>query len=95
MSPDNGAIHHPVFHIRLIREMLKHPLPHTVIAPAPKPLVDTIPLPILLWQQPPLCAAAVYPKDCFQKLAALALIPNIRVWVAFQKFQHFGPLFVA
>jgi len=60
--------------------MLMHPFPDTLVAPADKPLIDTVPPAVLGWQQPPGSSTASYPKDGFDEAAAFGLLSNIEIW---------------
>src|SRR5579871_4679587 len=61
MSAYNGTVHHPIFHIWVSRKIRQHALPHPVVAPARKALVDTVPMPVFAGQQSPLRPATVNP----------------------------------
>src|SRR5262249_30774843 len=94
MSAHNGAVHHPILHIRVICKVLKHPLPYAVITPTGQAFIDTVPVPILSRQQSPLRSTSVNPSDCFDKASAFLLVPNIGSRVSFQKIPPLGPLFI-
>jgi hypothetical protein len=94
MGPDDGAIEDQMFHIRVIGKMLIHFVPNILISPASKAFVDAIPMAILVWQQPPLGAAASDPEDAFDKTAALVFLADINVRTGPQELNYFGPLFI-
>jgi hypothetical protein len=94
MCPDNGAIQNKMLHIRVIGKMLMHFVPNIFITPAAKAFIDTIPVAILCWQQPPLGAATGNPKHSFNKSAALRFLAHINLGTGPQKLNYFGPLFV-
>ncbi len=41
MGTDNWTTHHPVFHVRVVREIVQHSLPHAVLTPAGQAFVHT------------------------------------------------------
>ena len=49
MSANDGAIHNQTLHIGIIGEVLVHPLPDILVAPASIAFVDAIPVTIFLW----------------------------------------------
>jgi len=67
MGTHNRAVHHAIFHIGIVREMLQHSFPHSCIAPAPKTLIHTVPLPVFARQQAPLRATPVNPDYGFDE----------------------------
>src|SRR5262249_29304493 len=91
---DYRAVYHTVFHVWVCGKMGKHPLPHDTIAPAPKPLIDAVPLPIRTRQQSPLRAAPTYPNHAFYEPSRFLLVANIRASVTTQKVPYLHPLFV-
>jgi hypothetical protein len=77
MGSNNGAVEHNMLHIRVASKMLMHIFQNTMIAPASKSFVNTIPVPILLRKQSPLCSAAQNPMDCFNKEPAFLLFASV------------------
>jgi len=49
MGPDDGAVYHPILHIRFIDKVVEHPLPYALVTPAGKTLVDAVPLAVFDW----------------------------------------------
>lgn len=95
MRPHNRAVNHPVFHIRLFGNMLKHPLPHPRLTPAHEAFIYAVPIPILGWQQPPLCSTSAHPFHRFHKTAAgLLVFAHIGIRVVSQEIPDFRPLIV-
>jgi hypothetical protein len=90
----NRAVHHAILHIGILSEMLQHSFPHPVVTPAGKPLIHTIPVPVLGGQQAPLRSTPVNPDYPFDKKAALGFLSNIGAWVGLQKIPYFRPLFI-
>lgn len=80
MGTYHSRVNDQMFHVRIVCKMLMHPFPDTLVAPADKPLIDTVPPAVLGWQQPPGSSTASYPKDGFDEAAAFGLLSNIEIW---------------
>ena len=80
MGTDHSGVNDQVFHIRVVNEMVMHPFPDTLLAPAGKPLVYAVPLAVLGWQQSPRSSTASYPKHGFDEAEAFGLLSNIDIW---------------
>ena len=83
-----------MLHIRVIGKMLMHFVPNILISPAGKAFVDAIPVAVLVWQQPPLGAAAGDPEHAFDKTATLVFLADIDLRTGPQELNYFGPLFI-
>ena len=88
MGTDHSGVNDQVFHIRVVNEMVMHPFPDTLLAPAHKPLVDTVPFAVFTWQPPPLGPATSYQKDGFDKNTAFGLLSNIDIWALIKELVN-------
>ncbi len=95
MGSHDGAIDDQMLHIRVIGKMLMHLGPNTVVVPASKALVDTIPVAVLFRQQAPLGTAAGYPQYGFDKAPALTFLSYVSSGTVLQEIKHFLPLVVS
>lgn len=95
MGTDDGTVDNEVSHVWIIHEMLMHPFPDALIAPAGKAFIDAIPVAIGFWQQPPLGAAPCHPEDGFDEALASLLLPYIDSWAGAQELEHPGPLVIS
>jgi len=95
MGTYHRAVHHAIFHIRVVGEVLQHPIPHAPVTPTTKTLIHTVPLPVFTRQQAPLRPAAAYPDHGFDEEAAFALFAHVYMRVISQKFPQLFPLFVS
>jgi hypothetical protein len=84
MCADNGAVENQMFHVWVIDKMLMHLFPNTIVTPASKAFVDTVPLAILLRQQSPLSTAPGDPQHALDKAAAVGFLPNVYAWAGTQ-----------
>ena len=71
-----------------------HPLPDAPRAPAGEAFVDTVPVAVALWEQPPLGAAATHPQHGIEKLTAVGFLSNVQVGTRAQEGKKFWPLVV-
>jgi len=94
MSTNNGAVQHPILHIWITRKVDKHSFPHAIVTPTSKPLVDTIPVSIFIWQQAPLRPTAAHPQNGLYETSALLWVPNIRIRIVFEKRPNLFPLVI-
>ena len=92
MGADRAAIQKNMFHVRVVGELLGHPLPDTFLTPPEEALVDAVPLPIAFREEPPRGAAAGHPKDALQEAAAVLLPPNVNIRTPAHKLQDGCPL---
>jgi len=83
-----------MLHIRVVGHMLVQAGPDTLVTPAGKAFVDTIPVAILHRQQPPLGAAAGDPEHSFEKAPALRFLAHIYTWTGTQKRKDSQPLII-
>lgn len=88
MGSDHRAVDNQILHVWLIGKVLQHLFPNAVVTPAGKPLVDAVPLAVLLWEQAPLRAAAVYPEHGFQEAAALGFVADIDARIIAQERKY-------
>jgi hypothetical protein len=72
--------------------MLMQQFPDTPVAPAGKPFVDAVPIPILGWEEPPLGAGAGHPEHGFDETATFLFPTNIQVGASLQELENLGPL---
>ena len=94
MGADDGAIDDQVFHIRILDEMLMHPLPDALFAPTGKTFVDAVPVAIAFGKQSPGCSATRHPQDGFHELSAILVPSHVKVWTGTEKLQELGPLII-
>ncbi len=94
MGADDGAIDDQVFHIRVLDEMLMHPLPYSFFTPTGKTLVDAVPVAVAFGKQSPGRSATRHPQDGFHELAATLFPSNVEVGTGTKKLQELGPLIV-
>jgi hypothetical protein len=94
MSPDNGAIDHGVFQIRIVGKVNQHAAPDAVIAPTGIPFVNAIPGSVLDRQQPPLGTTPAYPEYRFDEATTIGFVASISIRVSREKFPNFLPMFV-
>ncbi len=77
MGAHNGAVQHDIFHIRVEGKVLMHFISDAMLTPTGKALVDRVPVPVALGQEPPLRAAARDPQHSLDKETAIDLIYSI------------------
>lgn len=92
MCPNNTAVQNDVFHVRVVSKMGMHILPDTMITPAGKPFVHTIPAPTRRRQKAPLRSAAHNPMHPFHKKTTACFVSNICPRMDSQKSIYFDPL---
>lgn len=93
MGTDNRAVNHSLFHIRVVGKVRQHSFPNTLVAPAPKALVDHVPFAILSRQESPRSTAAGQPQDALDESATFFLLPtNVGVLILAQEFRYLRPL---
>ena len=80
MGTYHSRVNDQMFHVRIVCKMLMHPFPDTLVAPADKPLIDTVPPAVLGWQQPPGSSTASYPKDGFDEEATFGFLSSVNIW---------------
>jgi hypothetical protein len=85
MGTHNRAVQEYILHIRVGSEMLMHIFQNTMITPASKSFIDTVPVLILLRKQSPLCSAAQNPVDCPNKKPTFILFASVGPGMALQK----------
>jgi hypothetical protein len=94
MGAHHRAIQHQVLHVRVFGKVGVHPFPNALVAPASKAFVHTVPLAILIGQQPPLGAAPRDPQHRLDKPAAFIFLANVHIGTRPQEAQYPRPLFV-
>jgi len=93
MSPNNRAVNHALFHIRIIGKVGQHPFSHALLALPAKPFVDRVPFALLGRQEPPWGTAAGQPEDTFHKPATFcSILADVSVRVVSQKISYLCPL---
>ena len=95
MGPYDGAVRQDVFHISIIVEIGEHVVKDAGVTPASVPFIDTVPLTILGWQQPPLGAGTQHPKGSFDKAPTIGLIANVDTRMFPQERQELLPLVIS
>jgi hypothetical protein len=71
--------------------MLMYSLEDTLVAPAGKPLVDTVPFAAIARKQPLLGTTLAHPKECFDEPAATTLLSNVEIWTGAKKREDLYP----
>ena len=92
MGPYDGAVRHDAFHISIIVEIGEHIIKDASVTPASVPFVDTIPVTILGWQQPPLSTCTQNPKGGFDKAPAIRFSANVDAGMFPQERPELLPL---
>ena len=59
--------------------MLEHRRPNATLRPAIKAFVDSVPLPVLLWEESPLRSAAGHPEDTCDEVLAGEWFADVEV----------------
>src|SRR5215210_1928555 len=74
---NNGRVNEQMFKIRVGDAMLMQLFPDTLLAPARKPFIDAVPVPILFRKQAPLGSCTSEPEHGGEELATTPLRPDI------------------
>ena len=85
VSPDYGTVYYQILHVRLINEMLAHPVPYPTITPSRESLIDAVPFPILGRQKPPLSTRPAHPHNRLDEPLAFDFLADIRVCLTSEK----------
>jgi hypothetical protein len=96
MRPDDGAVDHVPATIRLgeFGQGLQHRVPHAAQGPAPKPLIDAVPLTVLRWKLAPLRARPRNPQHALEILPVVVRRPTAASALGWQKRRNNRPFFV-
>jgi hypothetical protein len=95
LSAYYGAINDDVFHIGVMDKILMHSFPNTLITPAGKAFIDTVPGAVILREQSPLGTAAGDPQDGFNEASAMDFLSDVHLWARAQEFEDLRPLIVS
>ena len=93
MGPDYGAVDDEVLHVGVIDEMLVHTLPYAAFTPSGEPFVDAVPVAVLGWKRPPLCAGSDNPQDRLDEPLTFGFLSDVHVRLATKELKYLWPLF--
>lgn len=94
MGTDNSSVRNYILHVWIIYEMLMHPFPYPLFAPAGKSFIDAVPVTIALRKQSPWSAAASHPVYGLNKESAALFLTNINIRARAKELKYFPPLFI-
>ena len=95
MRPHDSAVRHHALHVGVVAEVVEQISQDTMVTPAGKAFVDTIPVAILVRQVSPLGAGSQDPQARFQEAAALIFLAHVDSRLVAQKQHYLLPLVIA
>ena len=89
MSPHDDAIDDEVLHVRVIDEMLRRSLPYITFRPSDELFVGTVPVAVLGWKHPPLCACPGDPENGSNEPFVVGFLSDVHIRLAVKELKHY------